>query len=169
LRDRNCWGGRRASYCGDAQRGEEGGSLAGGAADVVVAPDAHDFSDEVNALTDSAGADVVIDTVGSRVFMPAFKSLGVCGRYGDGRATVPRGYLDQPRPYFLQRGFDHRCHQRARDQLEDTVRLVATGIVHPRVAKIYRLEEAAAAHNWSKPDRMSGASCCSLFPDLTSR
>ena len=40
-----------------------------------------DFSKDVRAITDGEGADVIVDTIGSRVFNAAFDSLALHGRY----------------------------------------------------------------------------------------
>jgi NADPH:quinone reductase-like Zn-dependent oxidoreductase len=117
-----------------------------GAHHVVVAADGHDFSDEARAATGGEGADVVVDTVGSRVFTPAFRSLAVGGRYlAIGQLSREEVPINPARIIFKCAtivGVTNARH----DQLADTVRLVAEGRLHPRVAAVLPLSEAARAH-----------------------
>lgn len=119
---------------------------AAGADHVVVAGNGQDFSSDVLALTGGDGVDIVADTVGSRVFMPAFRSLATGGRYlviGQlFREDVP---INPARIIFKAATITGITSAR-RDQLADTVRLVATGKLHSRVARILPLAEAAQAH-----------------------
>ena len=59
---------------------KEAALVEAGADHVIVSPDL-DFHWEVLALTDDAGADVVLDSLGSRAFDAAFQSLGQYGRF----------------------------------------------------------------------------------------
>ena len=117
-----------------------------GADHALVAPDGHDFSEEVKALTGDAGVDVVIDNVGSRVFTPSFKSLAVGGRYAFVGQLFREDIKITPARIFFKRAIMLGVGSVRRDQLEDAVKLVAAGIVHPRVAAVYPLEQVAEAH-----------------------
>ena len=117
-----------------------------GADHVVVAPDGKDFSEEVKALTDGEGVEVVIDNVGSRVFTPAFRSLAVGGRYAFVGQLFREEISINPARIFFKRAHLIGVGSVRRDQLEDAVSLVAAGKVHPRVAKVMPLEAAAEAH-----------------------
>ena len=117
-----------------------------GADDVIVAADGHDFSKDVLAVTSGDGADIVVDTVGSRVFMPAFRSLADGGRYlVIGQLFREEISINLARILFKAATIIGVVNAR-RDQLEETVRLVASGVIHPRVAMILPLAEAARAH-----------------------
>lgn len=117
-----------------------------GAHHVVVAPDGSDFSEAVKDLTGGEGADAVIDNVGSRVFTPSFKSLAVGGRYAFVGQLFREDIRINPARIFFKRANMIGVGSCRRDQLEDAIRLVAAGTVKPRVAKVFPLEQAAAAH-----------------------
>jgi NADPH:quinone reductase-like Zn-dependent oxidoreductase len=113
---------------------------------VVVAADGHDFSDQVVSLTEGAGVDIVVDTVGSRVFTPSFKSLAAGGRYlVIGQLFREEVSINLARILFKSAAIIGVTNAR-RDQLVDTVRLVTEGAIHPRVAAVLPLAEAARAH-----------------------
>lgn len=117
-----------------------------GAHHVVVAADGADFSGEVKALTDDLGADVVIDNVGSRVFTASFRALAVGGRYAFVGQLFREDISINPARIFFKRAHMIGVGSVRRDQLEDAVRLVAAGMVHPKVAQSFPLERAAEAH-----------------------
>lgn len=117
-----------------------------GAHHVVVAADGADFSEEVKALTGGDGVDAVIDNVGSRVFTPAFRSLAVGGCYAFVGQLFREDIAINPARIFFKRAHLIGVGSVRRDQLEDAVRLVAAGMVHPRVAQIMPLAQAADAH-----------------------
>jgi len=119
---------------------------AAGADHVVVAGDGHDFSSDVLALTGGEGVDIVTDTVGSRVFMPAFRSLATGGRYLVIGQLFREDVAINPARIIFKAATITGITSARRDQLADTVRLVAAGRLHSRVAKILPLAEAAQAH-----------------------
>lgn len=117
-----------------------------GAEHVIVAGDGVDFSRPVKALTGDLGVDVVIDNVGSRVFTPGFKSLAVGGRYAFVGQLFREEISINPAYIFFKRARLLGVGSVRRDQLEDAVRLVAAGKVHPKVARTFPLAGAAEAH-----------------------
>lgn len=117
-----------------------------GAHHVVVAPGGVDFSEQVKALTDGNGVEVVIDNVGSRVFTPAFRSLAVGGRYAFVGQLFREDISINPARIFFKRAHLIGVGSVRRDQMEDAVRLVAAGRIRPRVARVLPLEKAAEAH-----------------------
>jgi acryloyl-coenzyme A reductase len=119
---------------------------AAGADHVVVAGDSRDFSAEVLALTGGEGVDIVTDTVGSRVFMPAFRSLATGGRYLVIGQLFREDVAINPARIIFKAATITGITSARRDQLADTVRLVAAGKLHSRVARILPLAEAAQAH-----------------------
>jgi NADPH:quinone reductase-like Zn-dependent oxidoreductase len=117
-----------------------------GATHVLVAVDGSDFSADVRKLIGDEGADVVVDTVGSKVFTPAFRSLAIGGRYlVIGQLTREDIAINPARIIFKAVTISGITSAR-RDQLEDTVRLVASGVLRSHVAKVMPLAEAAQAH-----------------------
>ncbi len=117
-----------------------------GATHAIVAAEGADFAADVRSLTADWGADVVIDTVGSRVFASAFKALALGGRY----VMVGQLYREEisinPALIFFKRAQILGVGSVRRDQLEDAVRLVADGRIHPKIAQVLPLEAAAEAH-----------------------
>jgi acryloyl-coenzyme A reductase len=117
-----------------------------GVDDVVVAESGSDFSDQVKALTDGFGVEVVIDNVGSKVFTPAFRSLAVGGRYAFVGQLFREEISINPARIFFKRANFIGVGSVRRDQLEDAVRLVTAGKVKPIVAQTFPLDSAADAH-----------------------
>jgi NADPH:quinone reductase-like Zn-dependent oxidoreductase len=117
-----------------------------GAHHVVVAPDGHDFSKDVLALTADEGVEVIIDNVGSRVFTPCFKSMAVGGRYAFVGQLFREDISINPARIFFKRANMLGVGSCRRDQLEDAIRLVAAGTVKPRVARVLPLAQVAEAH-----------------------
>ncbi|CAH1696393.1 Zinc-binding dehydrogenase [Hyphomicrobiales bacterium] len=120
--------------------------LEAGAHHVVVAAGGADFSKEVQALTDGKGVDVVIDNVGSRVFTPSFKCLALGGRYVMVGQLVREEISINPAFVFFKRAQILGVGSVRRDQLEDAVKLVASGRVRPKVAGVMPLEDVVKAH-----------------------
>jgi NADPH:quinone reductase-like Zn-dependent oxidoreductase len=117
-----------------------------GADHVVIAGDGEDFSQEVKALTDGQGVSVVIDNVGSRVFTPSFRSMAIAGRYAFVGQLFRENISINPALIFFKRAQLLGVGSVRRDQLEDAVKLVAAGKVHPQVAAVLPLEDVARAH-----------------------
>ncbi len=135
---------------------KKGGLVQDGADEVVVASSGEDFSKAVRALTDGLGVDVVIDTVGSRMFKASFDSLAMHGRY----ATVGQ-LFGEDTSINLARIFFKRAEilgvgSVSRTQLEDVVNLVARGRLMPRIARTLPLEDIALAHELVESGEMSG-------------
>lgn len=120
--------------------------VAAGADHVLVAPDGHDFSAEVQALTAGEGVDIVVDTVGSRVFTPSFRSLSTGGRYLVIGQLFREDVAINPAHIIFKAATISGVTSARRDQLEDAVRLVVAGRLHARVARVLPLAEAAQAH-----------------------
>jgi len=127
-----------------------------GADDVVVAASGEDFSKQVRAVTDGEGADVIVDTIGSRVFKAAFDSLGLHGRYVlVGQLFGEEVSINLARIFF-KRGTILSVGSVSRTQLEDTIRLAVRGQVRPRIAKVLPLAEIARAHEMVERSEVSG-------------
>jgi NADPH:quinone reductase-like Zn-dependent oxidoreductase len=117
-----------------------------GADHVLVAADGHDFSAEALPLTGGEGVDIVVDTVGSRVFMPSFRSLAIGGHYLVIGQLFREDIAINPARIIFKAATITGVTSARRDQLADTVRLVATGKLRSRVARVLPLAEAAQAH-----------------------
>jgi acryloyl-coenzyme A reductase len=120
--------------------------VAAGAAHVIVATEGADFSKAVLDASGAAGADVIIDTVGSRVFASSFKALALGGRYAMVGQLFREDIAINPALIFFKRAQILGVGSVRRDQLEDAVNLVAAGRIHPKVAQIFPLQAAAEAH-----------------------
>lgn len=117
-----------------------------GADEVIVSGDGEDFSETVKSLTGGLGVDIVVDTVGSAVFKPAFKSLGITGRYlVIGQLSKETISLNLAHILFKCASI-YGVTSARHDQLVDTVKLVAEGRINPRIAKMMPLKDAASAH-----------------------
>lgn len=127
-----------------------------GADAVVVAADGVDFSKDVKALTDGVGADIVVDTVGSRVFTAAFKSLAITGRYLVIGQLFREEVAINPAHILFKCAAIHGVTNARRDQLADTVALVAAGRIRPRVAAAFPLADAAEAHAMVESGSVTG-------------
>jgi NADPH:quinone reductase-like Zn-dependent oxidoreductase len=127
-----------------------------GADEVVIAADGADFSKDVAALTDGAGVDIVVDTVGSRVFTPAFKSLGITGRYLVIGQLFREDVSINPARILFKCAAIYGVTNARRDQLTDTVALVANGRIKPRVAARFSLADAAKAHALVEAGEVTG-------------
>ena len=127
-----------------------------GADEVVIAADGTDFSRDVRSLTDGVGVDVVVDTVGSRVFTPAFKSLGITGRYLVIGQLFREEISINPAHILFKCAAIYGVTNARRDQLVDTVALVAQGRIKPRVAATFPLGQAAKAHELVEAGAVTG-------------
>ncbi|EQB14308.1 quinone oxidoreductase family protein [Novosphingobium lindaniclasticum] len=116
-----------------------------GAHDVVVAGPA-DFAPQVRELTAGRGVDVVVDTIGSRVFDAAFDSLAVHGRYAMVGQLFGESISINPARIFFKRAQILGVGSVSRVQLEDVIALTARGMIRPEIAQIMTLDEVADAH-----------------------
>jgi D-arabinose 1-dehydrogenase-like Zn-dependent alcohol dehydrogenase len=117
-----------------------------GAHATLVSARGEDFSKRVRAMTDGDGADVLIDNVGTVLFEPMRRSLGVNGRWiligqltGD---FVPFN----PAQLFLRNQSLLSVHSATRAQLEDCLALAARGALKPIVSGIHPLSEIRQVH-----------------------
>ena len=117
-----------------------------GAHQVLVCDRGEDFSARVLALTGGRGVDVVIDHVGTLQFEATRRSLAVHGRW------VLVGQLTgdfvpfNPAQLFLKNQTLVSVHSTSRAQLEDTLDLIARGVVKPVIAQTCGLDELPAVH-----------------------
>lgn len=117
-----------------------------GAHAVLVAGRGEDFSRQVHAWTDGMGVDVVIDNVGTLQFDATRRSLAVNGRW------VLVGQLNgdfsafSPAQLFLRNQSMLSVHSASRAQLEDTLALIARGVVRPVVSEVCSIDDLPDVH-----------------------
>ena len=122
-----------------AQRLEELGADA-----VVIASDGA-FAEGVIEATDSHGADLVIDTVGGKVFDQVRRSLAPGGRWVMvGELSSDKVQLNLAQ-LFLKGLSMHSAVSTTRAQLVDTLALIAAGEVRPVVSEV-SITEASTVH-----------------------
>lgn len=109
---------------------------------------ATDLAGIIMALTDDAGADVVIDTVGPPVWPAALRCLGQYGRLallGDvSGAATPVNLAELIFRDLRVTGISGI----SRDVLMQTARLAEAGLLHPIVSQTLPLAAAGAAEAW---------------------
>jgi len=127
-----------------------------GAHHVVVHERGADFSPEVKRLTGGRGVDVLIDNVGTVLFEPMRRSLGVAGRW------ILIGQLTgdfipfNPAQLFLKNQSMLPVTSVSRNQLEDVLALMGRKQVKAVVTQSLPLEEAAKAHTLVESGRAAG-------------
>jgi len=89
---------------------------------------------------------VVIDTVGSRTFGPAFDALALHGRYAMVGQLSGETIAINPARVFFKRASLLGVGSVSRAQLQDVIALTASGRLAPRVGKVLPLTEVAQAH-----------------------
>ncbi|WP_059013555.1 quinone oxidoreductase family protein [Streptomyces specialis] len=129
--------------------------IAAGAHQVLVDGGEEWFRD-IGKLTEGRGVDVVIDTVGSRVFTPAFRSLAQHGRYVlVGQLSGEEVSINLARVFF-KRAELLGVGSVTRAQIEDVASLVAAGRLQPRIAGTFPLEAIAEAHRMAEDGHQLG-------------
>lgn len=127
-----------------------------GAHHVVVVERGGDFSGELKALSNNEGMDVVIDNVGSVLFQPTRRSLGMGARWiFIGQLTGDFVQLN-PAQLFFKNVQIKSAKSTSREQLRDALNLVANGMVKPVIQDRWALERAAEAHALVESGRTTG-------------
>jgi NADPH:quinone reductase-like Zn-dependent oxidoreductase len=124
-------------------------------ADHVIVSSA-DFSKEVRALTGGEGVDVVIDTIGSRVFDAGFDSLALHGRYAFVGQLFGENISINPARIFFKRASLLGVGSVSRAQLADAAALASQGKLKSEIAKIMPLSEIAEAHRLVEEAAVAG-------------
>lgn len=126
-------------------------------ADHVICYENGDFAEQVNELTNGAGANVILDSISGRVGEKSMECLAHYGRlvhFGNASGEVGHirtvdlhascrsvlgfsfGTTRSKRPHLL------------RDTAEQVLRYVADGSLQIKIGRRFPLEEAAQAHEW---------------------
>ena len=127
-----------------------------GAHEVVLHARGEDFSGEVKRLTGGRGVDVLLDNVGTPLFEPMRRSLGVAGRW------ILIGQLSgqfiqfNPAQLFLKNQSMLAVTSTSRNQLEDVLQLMSRGQVRAVVTRELSLEQAGEAHGAVEAGRATG-------------
>ena len=127
-----------------------------GAQHVVVHARGEDFSPEVKRLTGGRGVDVLIDNVGTPLFEPMRRSLGVSGRWILIGQLTGEFIPFNPAQLFLKNQSMLSVTSTSRNQLEDVLALMGRGEVRAMVTRTLPLEEAAEAHRLVEAGRAAG-------------
>jgi len=114
-------------------------------ADVTLNHTTQKISQEVRALTDKRGADVVIDHVGEATWDESLRSLGRGGRFVScGGTTGPKVALDIRRLFWYQ--WSLLGSTMGNDaEYREIVRLLGAGELRPTVDRVFPFAEARAA------------------------
>lgn len=127
-----------------------------GAHHVVVHARGEDFSPEVKRLTGGRGVDVLIDNVGTPLFEPMRRSLGIAGRWILIGQLTGQFIPFNPAQLFLKNQSMLSVTSTSRNQLEDTLALMSRGEVKAVIMQALPLEEAAQAHRLVEAGRAAG-------------
>jgi NADPH:quinone reductase-like Zn-dependent oxidoreductase len=126
-----------------------------GAHHVVVHARGEDFSPEVKRLS-GGGVDVLVDNVGTPLFEPMRRSLGIAGRWILIGQLTGQFIPFNPAQLFLKNQSMLSVTSTSRNQLEDTLALMSRGEVKAIVTQTLPLEEAAQAHRLVEAGRAAG-------------
>jgi len=127
-----------------------------GAHEVIVHARGEDFSAAVRKATGGAGVDVAIDNVGSQLFEPIRRSMGIGGRWILIGQLTGQFVPFNPAQLFLKNVSMLSATSTTRRQLEDCLALVARGAVKPIVSLALPLSEAAQAHQLMEAGKAVG-------------
>jgi D-arabinose 1-dehydrogenase-like Zn-dependent alcohol dehydrogenase len=127
-----------------------------GAHEVIVHARGEDFSAAVRKATGGAGVDVAIDNVGSQLFEPIRRSMGIGGRWILIGQLTGQFVPFNPAQLFLKNVSMLSATSTTRRQLEDCLALVARGAVKPIVSLALPLEQAAQAHQLMEAGKTVG-------------
>jgi D-arabinose 1-dehydrogenase-like Zn-dependent alcohol dehydrogenase len=127
-----------------------------GAHHVVVHARDEDFSPQVKRLTDGRGVDVLIDNVGTPLFEPMRRSLGVAGRWILIGQLTGQFVPFNPAQLFLKNQSMFSVTSTSRNQLEDVLALMKRGQIKPVVSRTLPLEQAGEAHALVEAGRSVG-------------
>ena len=127
-----------------------------GAHEVVVHARGADFSPAVKHLTEGRGVDVLIDNVGTPLFEPMRRSLGIAGRWILIGQLTGQFVPFNPAQLFLKNQSMLSVTSTSRNQLEDVLALLQRGQVKAVVTRSFALEEAGEAHAQMEQGRVTG-------------
>jgi D-arabinose 1-dehydrogenase-like Zn-dependent alcohol dehydrogenase len=127
-----------------------------GAHHVVVHARGEDFSPQVKRLTGGRGVDVLVDNVGTPLFEPMRRSLGIAGRWILIGQLTGQFVPFNPAQLFLKNQSMLSVTSTSRNQLEDVLALLQRGQVKAMVTRSLAIEEAGEAHTLMEAGRVTG-------------
>lgn len=127
-----------------------------GAHGVLITGRDEDFSERLLALTEGAGADVLIDNVGTPLFNAMRRSLAINGRWILVGQVTGDFVPFNPAQLFLRNQSMLSVHSTTRAQLEDTLKLIARGEIRPVIAGVHGLEEIGEIHERMERGSVAG-------------
>jgi NADPH:quinone reductase-like Zn-dependent oxidoreductase len=127
-----------------------------GAEEVVVDQGREETGERLRELTGGRGVDVVVDTVGARVFELCFDALAVHGRLAMVGELFGETAAINPARIFFKRAALLGVGSVSRAQLEDAIELAASGRLRTRVRATLPLEEVARAHELAEDPELAG-------------
>ena len=127
-----------------------------GAHTVIVHSRGEDFSNAVKKANGGLGVDVAIDNVGSQLFEPIRRSMGIGGRWIMIGQLTGEFVPFNPAQLFLKNVSMLSATSTTRKQLDDCLALVARGVIKPFVSLALPLEQAAQAHELVETGKSSG-------------
>lgn len=117
-----------------------------GAESVILSTEGLDFSEIALAMTDDAGADVVVDTVGSATLEQSLRSLGHYGRLvALGEVTGQRAPLSVPELLFRDATIAGSTGAGLR-HIQRAAEMVQSESLRPIVSQTFTLDEALEAY-----------------------
>ena len=127
-----------------------------GAHTVIVHERGEDFSNAVKKANGGLGVDVAIDNVGSQLFEPIRRSMGIGGRWIMIGQLTGEFVPFNPAQLFLKNVSMLSATSTTRKQLDDCLALVARGVIKPIVSLALPLEQAAQAHELVETGKSAG-------------
>src|SRR5262249_50814006 len=124
-----------------------------GAHAVIVHGRREDYS---GAARGGQGVDAAIDNVGSQLFEPIRRSLGIGGRWIMIGQLTGQFVPFNPAQLFLKNVSMLSATSTTRKQLEDCLALVARGAIKPIISMALPLEQAAKAHALVEAGKSAG-------------
>jgi NADPH:quinone reductase-like Zn-dependent oxidoreductase len=110
----------------------------------------------VKRLTGGRGVDVLLDNVGTPMFEPMRRSLGIAGRWILIGQLTGQFIPFNPAQLFLKNQSMLSVTSTSRNQLEDVLALMKRGQVKAIVTRSFALEEAGEAHRLVEAGRATG-------------
>ena len=127
-----------------------------GAHKVIVHGRGEDFSNAVKKASGGLGVDVAIDNVGSQLFEPIRRSMGIGGRWIIIGQLTGQFVPFNPAQLFLKNVSMLSATSTTRKQLEDCLALVSRGVIKPIISLALPLEQAARAHELVEAGKATG-------------
>ena len=127
-----------------------------GAHALIVHGRGEDFSNAVKRASGGLGVDVAIDNVGSQLFEPIRRSMGIGGRWIMIGQLTGEFVPFNPAQLFLKSVSMLSATSTTRKQLDDCLALVARGAIKPIISLALPLEQAAQAHELVETGKSAG-------------